>query len=149
MWRAHGTTPPFPLPEIFFASPGGPNTLTGGYLYNQRVREGLRARGWTVHNVRLSGAFPFPAMDDLVETAHLLAQPGENAVIVIDGLALGAFNDAVLKAVRAKIVALVHHPLAEETGLEPTQVSVLFESERHALRSAVGVIVSSPHTRQS
>ncbi|MGI9387318.1 MAG: glycosyltransferase family 4 protein, partial [Methyloligellaceae bacterium] len=137
------------MPEIYFVSPGDPNTLTGGYLYNRRVREALRADGWIVHEVRLSDAFPFPEPDDLNSAARILSGLPADNVAVIDGLALGAFSEIVVTAIRGRVVALVHHPLAEETGLGEAQASALFESEKYALRHAAGVIVSSPHTRQS
>src|SRR4029077_3652848 len=47
---------------------------------------------------------------------------------------------------RLKLVALVHHPLAAEAGLEPAVAKQLAETERRALAAARLVIVTSPPT---
>jgi glycosyltransferase involved in cell wall biosynthesis len=66
---------------------------------------------------------------------------------VVDGLALGVLPEAA-QALRPthRLVALVHHPLALESGLTPAQTSALRESERAALAAVRHVIVTSPAT---
>jgi glycosyltransferase involved in cell wall biosynthesis len=49
-------------------------------------------------------------------------------------------------AERLRVLALVHHPLADETGLDDTQRQVFFESETRALACARQVIVTSAYT---
>jgi glycosyltransferase involved in cell wall biosynthesis len=49
-------------------------------------------------------------------------------------------------ACRNPLLALVHHPLALEWGLSADQASVLRRSERAALASVRGVVVTSPAT---
>jgi glycosyltransferase involved in cell wall biosynthesis len=44
------------------------------------------------------------------------------------------------------LVALVHHPLALETGLTATEVEAMVKSERTALEAARAVVVTSPST---
>lgn len=131
---------------LWFASPGDPATLTGGYIYNARVIDGLTSQGWDVRRIRLPDAYPFPSASDQATAKNLLFEVGEADVLVIDGLALGAFSPDVLGNLRGKLVALVHHPLADESGLDETQVAELTASETLALRYAKGVIVTSPHT---
>jgi glycosyltransferase involved in cell wall biosynthesis len=67
--------------------------------------------------------------------------------IVIDGLALGVLPDvaAELRATH-KLIALVHHPLALETGLTATEADALRASERAALSEMRHVIVTSAAT---
>src|SRR5262249_9289704 len=62
-------------------------------------------------------------------------------------LPLGALPDEVAPhASRLAIVALVHHPLALETGLDARHAAALDDSERRALRAARHVVVTSRGT---
>jgi glycosyltransferase involved in cell wall biosynthesis len=68
-------------------------------------------------------------------------------LIVIDGLASGVLPDAVAALSRQHpVVALVHHPLAFETGLSPHQAQAFRLSETQALRHVRHVIVTGPST---
>jgi glycosyltransferase involved in cell wall biosynthesis len=48
---------------------------------------------------------------------------------------------------RLRLLGLVHHPLADETGLSPTRSSALRTTETQALAAMRRVIVTSPATR--
>jgi glycosyltransferase involved in cell wall biosynthesis len=50
------------------------------------------------------------------------------------------------EATRLKIVALVHHPLAAETGIDPALSAALETSERRALAAVRSVVVTSRTT---
>ncbi len=67
----------------------------------------------------------------------------------MDGLALGVLPEAAA-ALRSshRLIALVHHPLALESGLTATETAALRESERAALAAANRVVVTSPATRR-
>jgi glycosyltransferase involved in cell wall biosynthesis len=66
---------------------------------------------------------------------------------MVDGLALGALPaEAESEHKRLRLVALVHHPLAAETGLDARTVALLELSERRALAAARLVIVTSRAT---
>ena len=47
---------------------------------------------------------------------------------------------------RLRIVSLVHHPLADETGLDEAMRARFVESERAALTACAGVLVTSEFT---
>jgi glycosyltransferase involved in cell wall biosynthesis len=53
------------------------------------------------------------------------------------------------QAARLKLVALVHHPLAAETGLPRATAEALRISERLALQAVRGVVVTSQATKQA
>lgn len=133
--------------ELHFAYPGDLETLTGGYLYDRRIIQGLRARGWRVTSVSLSSSFPHPDALALADARRALAAIPDGMAVVIDGLALGAMPEAVhAEATRLRLIALVHHALAEETGLDAATATRLRDSERRALAAVRHVIVTSPTT---
>ena len=132
--------------RIMFAVPGDLATLTGGYAYDRRIIAELQSR-WQIGVVSVGDGFPQPnAEQRTVALARLEAVP-EGIPVVVDGLALGALPEAAEKiARRAPLVALVHHPLALETGLSSADALKLFASERKALAAARSVIVTSRAT---
>ena len=135
---------------VHFLIPGDPDTRTGGYLYDCRIMTGLAALGWRVELHRLSSAFPLPDAAALSEADAVLAALPEQALVVIDGLALGALPTVAAKhRNRLRLVALVHHPLALETGLTGALRAQLYASEREALRQVRGVLVTSPSTARA
>ena len=135
---------------LAFVVPGDLATLTGGYRYDRRLIEGLRAGGWKVTCHSLDPGFPAPSDGALREAAAELAAIPDGRVTVIDGLAYGAMPEiAAAHAERLRLVALVHHPLADETGLAPGAAERLRQSERRALAVARRVIVTSPATARA
>jgi glycosyltransferase involved in cell wall biosynthesis len=135
------------LKEVVFAVPGDLATPTGGYTYDRRIITELASLGWRIEVKNLGDGFPHPTADTRAAAcAWLLAlRPGRP--IVIDGLAFGALPDAA-KALSAghSLVALVHHPLALETGLSAADSAHLRASERSALMYARHVIATSAST---
>ena len=127
--------------------PGALDTPTGGYAYDRAIVGELRARGWQVDVHTLGGGFPHPDPGGLADAEALFASLPDGAVVLCDGLAFGAMpGPAERHATRLRLVALVHHPLAAETGLAPARAAALFESERRALATARGVVVTSRST---
>jgi glycosyltransferase involved in cell wall biosynthesis len=126
-----------------FAIPGDLASLTGGYAYDREVLariDGLR-------HLPLPQGFPFPSLEVLAESATRLSAVRSDEILLCDGLAFGFLPEQVLKQISAPIVALVHHPLALETGLSAAVVQDLAERECKALSFARRVIVTSPITR--
>ncbi|MGJ7462492.1 glycosyltransferase family 4 protein [Halomonas sp. MA07-2] len=126
---------------------GDPGQLTGGYVYDARIVSVLRARGHHVEVVGLEGRFPVP--DDLARRsmARVLSSLPDGDRVVIDGLVMGGLPEEIAPhADRLVIIALVHHPLADETGLDDSTRRHLHDSETRALALARRVIVTSAWT---
>lgn len=133
--------------RVAFAVPGDLATPTGGYAYDRRMIAELQRLGWQIDVVGLGDGFPWPsAAQKALARERLASGPGKFPV-VIDGLALGVLPEAAA-AVRAQrpLIALVHHPLALETGLSAADAELMRTSERKALAAASAVIVTSAPT---
>jgi glycosyltransferase involved in cell wall biosynthesis len=132
---------------ISFAIPGRLDTPTGGYIYDRRIIDGLRQTGRHIEITQLPALFPFPDAAALSEAARALGALPDGTVVVIDGLAGGAMPEQIEReARRLRIVALVHHPLARETGLAQSVADELEASERRTLEAVRHVIVTSRAT---
>jgi glycosyltransferase involved in cell wall biosynthesis len=148
--QASGPSAPASRPTLSVVVPGDLETRTGGYGYDRRIVAGLRALGWQVDVVRLDDGFPFPTPAARESADRCLASIPDGGLVLADGLAFGALPDeAARHARRLAIVALVHHPLASENGLDPAAAAGLEKSERRALASARAVIVTSRATARS
>lgn len=133
--------------SVTFAVPGDLATLTGGYAYDRRMIAELECLGWNVDLVDLGDGFPRPSSEQRkAALARLLAVPA-GRTIVIDGLAFGVLPDAASQLCpHYPLIALVHHPLALESGLSAAQADDLRASERAALAAARRVVVTSAAT---
>jgi glycosyltransferase involved in cell wall biosynthesis len=132
---------------LAFAVPGDIDTPTGGYAYDKRIIAELKALGWDIEVIDLGNEFPRPS-DAAREAAFakLKAVP-QGMPLVIDGLAFGVMAfDATRLALRRKLVALVHHPLALESGLTPAEAATFQKMERIALSAAGRTVTTSQTT---
>jgi glycosyltransferase involved in cell wall biosynthesis len=135
--------------RVAFAVPGDLATPTGGYAYDRRMIAELRALGWQVDVVDLGEGFPRPDAAAKAAAAARLTEVPKHCPIVIDGLAYGALPEAAGKLTeRNPLIALVHHPLAFETGLPDDTAEALFKSEREALAVARAAVAVSLATAQ-
>ena len=145
--QSKGLSAGFAGSALYVVVPGDLDTRTGGYEYDRRIITGLRERGWSVDVRRLDDSFPTPTSAAREQAAQVLAAIPDGSTVLVDGLALGAMPAEVEReAARLKIVALVHHPLAAETGIDPALAAALETSERRALAASRSVVVSSRAT---
>ena len=127
--------------------PGDLDALTGGYGYDRRVIAGLRDLGWTVTVERLDDSFPLPTPFAREDARRRLAAAADDSLVLVDGLAFGALSvEAEREQARLRLIALVHHPLADETGIDVSTAASLEASERRALAVVRLVIVTSHRT---
>jgi glycosyltransferase involved in cell wall biosynthesis len=136
-----------PPRSLVFMIPGDLESLTGGYGYDRRIVDGLRALGWQVDVQAMDGSFPTPTLFAREDARRRFAAVGDDGVVLVDGLAFGTLSaEAEEERQRLRLVALVHHPLADETGLDSSTAAWLEASERRALATARLVIVTSRAT---
>lgn len=133
--------------SLVLVAPGPLDTCSGGYEYDRRIIAGLRRSGWDVEVWELDSSFPEPTAAALRNADDVLASIPEGTTVVIDGLALGAMPDQVRRqSGRLRLVGLVHHPLARETGIDAALAARLERTERSALAAVDFVVVTSRGT---
>ena len=116
--------------NFLFAVPAPFATISGGYIYDRRIIEGLRARGHAVRVFELPGRHPLPDDAALAGARAALAAAPEGTRIVIDGLGLPAFAPLVGDLAQRRAVGLIHHPTALETGFSDSDRAALKAMER-------------------
>lgn len=147
MLRAPGTRPRLPEARCaVFAYPGDLDTPTGGYAYDRRLIAGLETLGWQITRLPLGDGFPAPDTTVRAEAyARLAAQPA-GIPLIVDGLALGVLPAIATHLAPAhELVAMLHHPLALESGLTTERAAELADSERRAL-AACRLVLTNSHT---
>lgn len=129
--------------------PGPLETATGGYIYDRRIFRELSQTGWQTSVIELDAGFPQPSDAALAEARLRFDELPAGSLVVIDGLALsGLLPILPLIVNRLNAIALIHHPLADETGIDARSAAQLEAAERAALAVVPQVIVTSPWTRR-
>ena len=135
------------MKRFVFAVPGDLATPTGGYAYDRRMVAELSQLGWSVVVADIGGDFPRPSAATLATACEWLLAVPAGVPIIVDGLAFGVLPDLAAELHRNHpLIALVHHPLALETGIPPTEAEAFRQSERAALAHTDHVIATSPST---
>lgn len=132
-----------------FAIPGDHRQKTGGFIYERRLLEELRAAGRDVRHVRLPPATPEPESAVQAEIARVLEALPPDRPLILDGLVFGAMQTNALARLRCPVVAMLHHPMGLEQGLAPKLAQRLLAQETANLAHAAHVVVTSPHTRET
>lgn len=134
------------MPDAIFAIPGDLASRTGGYAYARAVLAEMPLDGWQLHHLELPAAFPQPDAAALEASSRAFRAVPEDCPLLVDGLAFGSFPAWLLEEQRGRWLALVHHPLALETGLSPDRAAALRASEAQALACTQAVVAASPET---
>jgi len=136
--------------QIAFVIPGDINLPTGGYRYNREIISNLRQDGLDINLVSHDGAYPFPSDEDLARAVSSIDEMAKADIAVVDGLLGGAVPDFMKKlSERMPVVALIHHPLCLENGINEKAAKALEESEGKGLAFVNGIITTSPATAKS
>ncbi|MEM9043320.1 MAG: glycosyltransferase family 4 protein [Pseudomonadota bacterium] len=129
-----------------FAIPGDIQTPTGGYHYARRVMGETGAFGVTFDHLALPGQFPEPSQNEIAHAVARLSEVPADTPILLDGLAGGVLPAEAIAALSAPVIYLCHHPLADETGVDPTRRVVLRDGERSVMAASVRVVTTSHST---
>lgn len=127
--------------RLAFIVPAPLSATSGGYIYDRRLLDGLRARGVAVRVAELPGRFPAP--DETAREAMATALDGvaPDETPVLDSLGLPA-ADAAHPAI-ARAVGLIHHPTSLEPGVDAAAQAAL---ERPLFARLARLVATSPMT---
>jgi glycosyltransferase involved in cell wall biosynthesis len=122
--------------------PGDIDTVSGGFGYDRRLVEALRAAGddVSVHSV------PWRRYPCGVVDAPRLSRPPNADVVVVDELAHPTFAGVAVEAWDVPVVALVHHLRCDEGGVAAPLARAL---ERRFLSRVDAVVCTSSATARS
>ncbi len=136
------------MTHISLLVPAPFDQVSGGYGYDRRMVEELRAAGDDVSVVELGGKFPLA--DDTARDAACAAwdRLDDATRPVIDGLALPAFAGMEDALAARGAIALIHHPTALETGFTAAERDSLRGMEQRLYRRLHRLIVTSELTAE-
>jgi glycosyltransferase involved in cell wall biosynthesis len=128
-----------PLDPVHAVLPAGlddPGRPSGGNVYDRRVLDGLRGRGYAVVEHEVDGSWPAPGLDDLRRLGEVLAALPDGATVLVDGLlASGAAAVLPHESSRLRLMVLLHMPVGPDRG------------EELVLASAAAVVTTSGWSR--
>ena len=135
--------------KIHFIIPGKLEQLTGGYIYDRKIINGLSGKGYRVVIHNPGNDFPFPSRESL-ENYHKIfnsIEPGEP--VIIDSLALGPAEAIIsLFAGQNPLVALVHLPLFMNPSYNEKEKNSFRLQETRVLSKMRVIIAVSRHTKK-
>lgn len=137
------------LRRAAFAIPGDIHSPTGGYIYERRLLEGLSAQGRDVTHVQLGPSFPDATPRDMADAIDQLRALEPDRVVILDGFVSATLDTQALADLHIPSVAMVHHPLALEIGLDDARRDRLYRIERDNLAHVAHVLVPSPNTARA
>ena len=120
--------------------------VSGGYAYDRAMLDGLRAAGHDAAAVELAGRHPLADAAACAAAAAAFDAVPDDALPVIDGLALPALHDHASALAARRSVGLIHHPTALETGYTEAERDALRAAERSLMPLLARVIVTSKAT---
>ncbi len=131
---------------LAFCIPGDIELPTAGYRYDREVMARLPRFGVSAAHAPLGDGFPHPDDSQIAAAIATMAAAPRAAVLLIDGLALGALPPDAVAALPHRKIALVHHPLALEAGTPPDRAAFLARNEAEALAKVDSIVVTSAAT---
>jgi glycosyltransferase involved in cell wall biosynthesis len=131
--------------RVALVVPGSIEARTGGSIYDRRIAEGLRARGWTVDVIETDVGSGFRRIAYALRPA--LQSISEGALVLVDGLLSGSDPDTIeLEASRLRLIPIAHLPLADDPCLPADQIPGVERRERRTVAAAAAVVATGSAT---
>jgi glycosyltransferase involved in cell wall biosynthesis len=138
----HGRATPRPLSEHLGFVTWDRDVPTGGNVYNQNLVAELRALGADVRLHTLPGQWPEGNASTHAQLARVLQ---EAPTSLVDGIVACGAPDVITAAVGfgQVIIIVLHLPISDELGLEPSRRERYAALEARAIQAASGVLCTS------
>lgn len=124
-----------------------PTRPSGGNTYDRRVREGLTALGWSIHEHVVPGSWPIPDAAARAGLAAVIAGIGDGSVLLVDGVIASTVPETLVpEGRRLRLVVLVHMPVGDtspQDGLVDAGAR-----EQAVLAAASAIVTTSAWTRR-
>ena len=120
--------------------------ISGGYVYDRAILDGLRAAGHDAQAIELAGRHPQAGDAACASASAAFDALPADVLPVIDGLGLPAFRDRVGALAARRTVGLIHHPTALEAGYTEAERNALHAAERALMPLLARIIVTSGTT---
>jgi len=135
--------------DLHFFIPGDLNALTGGYIYDKRIVEGLRLCGNMVRLHSLASDFPFPSSESKLQCQKSIRSLPKGEIVIFDSLVFGSIPE-LLREIKHDnpIVALIHLPLSMNTTFVDEKRKSVSILEKEAFALANLIIVTSHFTEK-
>lgn len=131
-------SPPVTLHAVVPEGVDDPARPSGGNVYDRRLLDGLRTRGWRVREHAVPGAWPHAEARDRARLAEVLAAVPDDGLLLVDGLVAADAPEVLVPAsARVRLVVLLHMPATAAAG-----------RERAVLAAAAAVVATSHSTRR-
>ena len=99
--------------KIYWMQPGEIDSVSGGYIYNRNIIEGIRAQSIDVELFNPGIDFPFPSKASRDKCREFFQKRESQSIVVVDSLILGSISDLIKKfAAKFTIVGIIHLPLS-------------------------------------
>ena len=126
--------------------PAAPSHAGGGHAYDRQLLAGLRAEGHEAEVVPLAGTHPLPDPAAFAAAAAAWAACRAETKVLIDGLALAAFEPLADALAARGAAVLVHHPTALPPGHDEADHARLRAAEQRLLPRLPRVVATSETT---
>ena len=99
--------------KIYWIQPSEIDSVSGGYIYNKNIIEGVRAHSVDVELLIPGTDFPFPSKKSLETCRNFFQKMPHSSIVVVDSLILGTISNLVKEFADKLIIAgLIHLPLS-------------------------------------
>ncbi len=98
--------------KIYWLQPGEIDSVSGGYIYNKNIIEGIRSQSFDLELCIPGTDFPFPSKKSIEKCKAFFNDTERSSIIVIDSLILGTIPDLIEEfSAEHTIVGMIHLPL--------------------------------------